>query len=167
MTLLRQGHLSGEPHAAVQTSGGMSRAAKGGDCKSPGYAFVGSSPTSPTTLFRSPGRACEKILAPFKFLCGRRRDVRRKALCSGGFRRAQDARLGGMRGGAHRSYRGPHYRSSGSAACGRRRRHLAEIRTIQPGGNHVRLCAATLPKLVFPAALLVPDGAALAAAGAA
>ena len=29
--------------------GGMSRAAKGADCKSAGYAFVGSSPTSPTT----------------------------------------------------------------------------------------------------------------------
>ena len=29
----------------------MSRAAKGADCKSAGYAFVGSSPTSPTTLF--------------------------------------------------------------------------------------------------------------------
>lgn len=28
----------------------MSRAAKGADCKSAGYAFVGSSPTSPTTL---------------------------------------------------------------------------------------------------------------------
>ena len=28
--------------------GRVSRAAKGGDCKSPGYAFVGSSPTSPT-----------------------------------------------------------------------------------------------------------------------
>ena len=26
----------------------MSRAAKGADCKSAGYAFVGSSPTSPT-----------------------------------------------------------------------------------------------------------------------
>src|SRR5262249_38958585 len=30
--------------------GGVSRAAKGADCKSAGYAFVGSSPTSPTTL---------------------------------------------------------------------------------------------------------------------
>ena len=28
----------------------MSRAAKGADCKSAGYAFVGSSPTSPTTF---------------------------------------------------------------------------------------------------------------------
>ena len=28
----------------------MSRAAKGADCKSAGYAFVGSSPTSPTSL---------------------------------------------------------------------------------------------------------------------
>ncbi len=28
----------------------MSRAAKGADCKSAGYAFVGSSPTSPTTI---------------------------------------------------------------------------------------------------------------------
>jgi hypothetical protein len=31
--------------------GGVSRAAKGADCKSAGYAFVGSSPTSPTRLF--------------------------------------------------------------------------------------------------------------------
>jgi hypothetical protein len=31
----------------------MSRAAKGADCKSAGYAFVGSSPTSPTILFLS------------------------------------------------------------------------------------------------------------------
>src|SRR5262249_32035596 len=30
--------------------GGVSRAAKGADCKSAGYAFVGSSPTSPTSL---------------------------------------------------------------------------------------------------------------------
>src|SRR5215471_11326449 len=30
--------------------GRVSRAAKGADCKSAGYAFVGSSPTSPTTL---------------------------------------------------------------------------------------------------------------------
>ena len=30
--------------------GGMSRAAKGADCKSAGFAFVGSSPTSPTSL---------------------------------------------------------------------------------------------------------------------
>jgi hypothetical protein len=29
--------------------GRVSRAAKGADCKSAGYAFVGSSPTSPTT----------------------------------------------------------------------------------------------------------------------
>ena len=28
----------------------MSRAAKGADCKSAGYAFAGSSPASPTTL---------------------------------------------------------------------------------------------------------------------
>ena len=28
----------------------MSRAAKGADCKSAGFAFVGSSPTSPTSL---------------------------------------------------------------------------------------------------------------------
>ncbi len=33
--------------------GGMSRAAKGADCKSAGYAFAGSSPASPTTSFRS------------------------------------------------------------------------------------------------------------------
>src|ERR1019366_2686718 len=31
--------------------GGVSRAAKGADCKSAGYAFVGSSPTSPTIAF--------------------------------------------------------------------------------------------------------------------
>ncbi len=31
--------------------GGVSRAAKGADCKSAGYAFVGSSPTSPTKTF--------------------------------------------------------------------------------------------------------------------
>src|SRR5215813_4067639 len=30
--------------------GGVSRAAKGADCKSAGLAFVGSSPTSPTTI---------------------------------------------------------------------------------------------------------------------
>ena len=30
--------------------GGVSRAAKGADCKSAGYAFVGSSPTSPTIV---------------------------------------------------------------------------------------------------------------------
>jgi hypothetical protein len=30
--------------------GGVSRAAKGADCKSAGLAFVGSSPTSPTKL---------------------------------------------------------------------------------------------------------------------
>jgi hypothetical protein len=30
--------------------GGVSRAAKGADCKSAGYAFAGSSPASPTTL---------------------------------------------------------------------------------------------------------------------
>src|SRR5262252_6008885 len=30
--------------------GGVSRAAKGADCKSAGLAFVGSSPTSPTNL---------------------------------------------------------------------------------------------------------------------
>ena len=30
-------------------TGGMSRAAKGADCKSAGYAFAGSSPASPTT----------------------------------------------------------------------------------------------------------------------
>jgi hypothetical protein len=29
----------------------VSRAAKGADCKSAGYAFVGSSPTSPTNQF--------------------------------------------------------------------------------------------------------------------
>lgn len=34
--------------------GGMSRAAKGADCKSAGYAFVGSSPTSPTTSLDHP-----------------------------------------------------------------------------------------------------------------
>ena len=32
-------------------SGGVSRAAKGADCKSAGLAFVGSSPTSPTNHF--------------------------------------------------------------------------------------------------------------------
>jgi hypothetical protein len=32
-------------------AGGMSRAAKGADCKSAGYAFAGSSPASPTTVF--------------------------------------------------------------------------------------------------------------------
>ena len=37
----------------------MSRAAKGADCKSAGYAFVGSSPTSPTTLVAHDARlAC-------------------------------------------------------------------------------------------------------------
>ena len=35
--------------------GGVSRAAKGADCKSAGYAFVGSSPTSPTTRHQGPG----------------------------------------------------------------------------------------------------------------
>src|SRR5262249_59732326 len=35
---------------AVPRRGRVSRAAKGADCKSAGYAFVGSSPTSPTTL---------------------------------------------------------------------------------------------------------------------
>src|SRR6185312_14729053 len=34
---------------AVRPGGRVSRAAKGADCKSAGYAFVGSSPTSPTT----------------------------------------------------------------------------------------------------------------------
>ena len=38
----------GSPLAARH--GGMSRAAKGADCKSAGYAFAGSSPASPTTL---------------------------------------------------------------------------------------------------------------------
>jgi hypothetical protein len=32
----------------IPSFGGMSRVAKGADCKSAGYAFVGSSPTSPT-----------------------------------------------------------------------------------------------------------------------
>ncbi len=32
------------------TIGGVSRVAKGADCKSAGYAFVGSSPTSPTIM---------------------------------------------------------------------------------------------------------------------
>ena len=36
---------------SVQGDGGMSRAAKGADCKSAGFAFVGSSPTSPTTAW--------------------------------------------------------------------------------------------------------------------
>ncbi len=39
--------------------GGVSRVAKGADCKSAGYAFVGSSPTSPTTI---------NLIKPFKFL---------------------------------------------------------------------------------------------------
>ena len=34
----------------------MSRAAKGADCKSAGLAFVGSSPTSPTSLLARPLR---------------------------------------------------------------------------------------------------------------
>jgi hypothetical protein len=36
------------PSAEAFCIGGMSRAAKGADCKSAGIAFVGSSPTSPT-----------------------------------------------------------------------------------------------------------------------
>ncbi len=36
-------------------NGGMSRAAKGADCKSAGYAFAGSSPASPTTRDPGPG----------------------------------------------------------------------------------------------------------------
>ncbi len=38
--------------------GGVSRAAKGADCKSAGYAFVGSSPTSPTTSLHPALRGC-------------------------------------------------------------------------------------------------------------
>ena len=37
------------PSAVGFHFGGVSRAAKGADCKSAGFAFVGSSPTSPTT----------------------------------------------------------------------------------------------------------------------
>ena len=38
---------------AVRPGGRVSRAAKGADCKSAGYAFVGSSPTSPTRHLRT------------------------------------------------------------------------------------------------------------------
>ena len=46
--------------------GGMSRAAKGADCKSAGYAFVGSSPTSSTTAILdisggSPKGCCRRL----------------------------------------------------------------------------------------------------------
>ena len=42
--------LSFEINTVPRLWGRVSRAAKGADCKSAGYAFVGSSPTSPTTL---------------------------------------------------------------------------------------------------------------------
>ena len=44
---------SREPSGWRDAPGGVSRAAKGADCKSAGYAFVGSSPTSSTTAARS------------------------------------------------------------------------------------------------------------------
>ena len=40
----------------------MSRAAKGADCKSAGFAFVGSSPTSPTIALRGQGLNAEMRL---------------------------------------------------------------------------------------------------------
>ena len=43
--------------------GGVSRAAKGADCKSAGYAFVGSSPTSPT-MARHAGRRGMRVRLP-------------------------------------------------------------------------------------------------------
>src|SRR5271166_2362784 len=42
--------ISAFSNALRRGFGGVSRAAKGADCKSAGYAFVGSSPTSPTIL---------------------------------------------------------------------------------------------------------------------
>ncbi len=41
--------ISACTNAPCGAFGGVSRAAKGADCKSAGYAFVGSSPTSPTS----------------------------------------------------------------------------------------------------------------------
>src|ERR1700745_446658 len=43
--------LSFEINMVRRPWGRVSRAAKGADCKSAGYAFVGSSPTSPTSTF--------------------------------------------------------------------------------------------------------------------
>ena len=42
-----------------QSNGGVSRAAKGADCKSAGLAFVGSSPTSPTNRKTMSGNKSE------------------------------------------------------------------------------------------------------------
>ena len=50
----RHARLSYRINVVRRLSGRVSRAAKGADCKSAGYAFVGSSPTSPT-IFRSAG----------------------------------------------------------------------------------------------------------------
>jgi hypothetical protein len=58
----------------------MSRAAKGGDCKSPGYAFVGSSPTSPTTLNRKSVLFIRPLKSTGKLVGSRRgRPLRREA----------------------------------------------------------------------------------------
>ena len=50
----------------------MSRAAKGADCKSAGYAFAGSSPASPTTSVqaRSMCRLCGPSSAPHSIVVG-------------------------------------------------------------------------------------------------
>ncbi|EJW09720.1 hypothetical protein A33M_1031 [Rhodovulum sp. PH10] len=55
--------------------GGVSRAAKGADCKSAGYAFVGSSPTSPTNLIfqiknRMARRGCTRNFGRFRAIAG-------------------------------------------------------------------------------------------------
>ena len=55
---------AGRPASVV--TGGMSRAAKGADCKSAGYAFVGSSPTSPTTTL--PIRAAPSGIVTFAII---------------------------------------------------------------------------------------------------
>jgi hypothetical protein len=46
--------------------GGVSRVAKGADCKSAGYAFVGSSPTSPTSLRALTGASARQASASAK-----------------------------------------------------------------------------------------------------
>jgi hypothetical protein len=50
------GRVSGVSGHRLLNLGGVSRAAKGADCKSAGNAFVGSSPTSPTSLRPRAGR---------------------------------------------------------------------------------------------------------------
>src|SRR5688500_1187927 len=54
--------MNSSPSAAGFHIGGVSRAAKGADCKSAGFAFVGSSPTSPTILGKTNEGGCSSMV---------------------------------------------------------------------------------------------------------